>query len=334
MNQKITNMKAILTILVVCGHFPQILIPNATRFSSILQGTVLFIYTFHMPMYVFISGFLSKNVEKRRKRAFEDLLIPFFVFQIIFASINILCGAGQHAFKNPLHPEFTLWYLLSLFTWRLFLPDLARVRGILPIAVILNVGTAYMTGVTNAFSAQRTFGFLIFFMLGYFADEEWLSKISRVGRIPAAILLLAECGGWIVACRRGMVNFDHWLAVLTHTARYDATIPFQTGIEYAIVLAIAVINSVLFIGLVGSGQNIVLSRIGAATLPVYVSHAALYLATGAMLGAIAPEETRTLVVVLVTVACLIVFSNRKYVEIFDGALDAVRSVVIRTRESA
>lgn len=54
----ITNLKGILIILVVLGHVLE------NMHVPILINTAKFIYTFHMTLFVFISGYLAKN-EKR-----------------------------------------------------------------------------------------------------------------------------------------------------------------------------------------------------------------------------------------------------------------------------
>ena len=52
---RIDNTKGILIILVVIGHF---LLPVAsTRFTT---NSLYLIYTFHMPCFIFISGYLAK----------------------------------------------------------------------------------------------------------------------------------------------------------------------------------------------------------------------------------------------------------------------------------
>ena len=62
-NYFIDNLKVILIFLVVFGH----LIERYIDTNSTLLGVYMFIYIFHMPLFVFVSGFLSKNIYKSRK---------------------------------------------------------------------------------------------------------------------------------------------------------------------------------------------------------------------------------------------------------------------------
>ena len=62
-NYFIDNLKVILIFLVVFGH----LIERYIDTNSTLLGVYMFIYIFHIPLFVFVSGFLSKNIYKSRK---------------------------------------------------------------------------------------------------------------------------------------------------------------------------------------------------------------------------------------------------------------------------
>ena len=57
------NLKFILITLVVGGHFADTLIDYSKIYSSIF----LFIYAFHMPLFIFISGYFhsEKNITKK-----------------------------------------------------------------------------------------------------------------------------------------------------------------------------------------------------------------------------------------------------------------------------
>ena len=62
-NYFIDNLKVILIFLVVFGH----LIERYIDTNLTLRGLYMFIYTFHMPLFIFVSGFLPKNIYKSRK---------------------------------------------------------------------------------------------------------------------------------------------------------------------------------------------------------------------------------------------------------------------------
>lgn len=104
------NLKAFLILIVILGHAVQLLNPVA------YQQDVLFryIYSFHMPLFVFISGFACYrlNVEWGLvKRRVVQLIIPFTLWSIVQCLIN----GHLRIWEMFLFPERSLWFLYVLF---------------------------------------------------------------------------------------------------------------------------------------------------------------------------------------------------------------------------
>ena len=80
-DNRFDNLKGILIILVVFAH---ILEQNSHYKSEpILANLYSFIYSFHMPVFVFISGYFTRPItdsEKWGRRMASSILIPFLVF--------------------------------------------------------------------------------------------------------------------------------------------------------------------------------------------------------------------------------------------------------------
>lgn len=131
-------VKGSLMVLVVLGHFVQLYLVNASGGGTpLLESLLCLIYLFHMPLFVFVSGMFSKSLAKRRERSFDELVVPFLVCQILWLVVTAVADGPRVAASLLLVPQFTLWYLVALFAWRMLLPDLSRVRFILPIAAAL-----------------------------------------------------------------------------------------------------------------------------------------------------------------------------------------------------
>lgn len=113
-------IKGILIILVILGH--------------VLKGKInetlsrYFIYSFHMPMFIIISGFLFNytNFLKKRKIFINDFIkrifIPYIIANIIYSTIlNIklllddkLINFLEGCFKNIIYSYYHLWYIQGL----------------------------------------------------------------------------------------------------------------------------------------------------------------------------------------------------------------------------
>lgn len=103
------NLKAILILLVVLGHAVQF---NTEEYET--NPLFQFIYSFHMPLFLFISGYLSCRGSfkswKIRKRALQ-LLLPF----VTWALISPFLTSKAFTIRPLLYPDSGLWFLYNLF---------------------------------------------------------------------------------------------------------------------------------------------------------------------------------------------------------------------------
>lgn len=119
-------IKAFATILVILGHVIQF--SNENFDESLLFK---FIYSFHMPLFMFISGYLYFNANQatasknKLKKRCETLLVPFFVWTVISVStsliysycsgLEVLSSAKEMIIDIILYPDSSLWFLWVLF---------------------------------------------------------------------------------------------------------------------------------------------------------------------------------------------------------------------------
>ena len=83
----ITLMQIVGCILVIFGHS----YPFITDIPECLSKIQLFIYSFHMPLFVFCSGYLFKYTKQSEKNSFIEfsakrakrILVPYFVFSVL-----------------------------------------------------------------------------------------------------------------------------------------------------------------------------------------------------------------------------------------------------------
>lgn len=175
------NLKAILIFLVVLGHFLEIRISSYSSVRTVFS----LIYAFHMPLFVFISGYLSKTAIDAGK-LLKNLLLPYLVFNSLWYLLAMFTLSGT-AFRW-FYPGMSFWYLLSLFIWRLLLPLLAQIRYILPISILAGITAGCFSEFSFFLAASRTVSFLPFFLLGYFCSADQLKAI-RIPKISALFII-------------------------------------------------------------------------------------------------------------------------------------------------
>ena len=93
-----------------------------------------------MPLFVFVSGFFS-HITTRERYLWHiwELLAYYLVFQAIHLGIGYFCYHTPVTLQSLLIPAFSLWYLLSLFFWKLMIGPFAALRRPMWAAVIVSV---------------------------------------------------------------------------------------------------------------------------------------------------------------------------------------------------
>lgn len=163
------SLKFFLIILVIYGHI-----------YSGEQGMygVRFVYLFHMPLFAYISGFFSSfcsdscSFYSKNKK----LLLYYVGFQIVYYIICRFLEIYQMSFTQLLFKPFIhLWYLLSLFYWRLFLFIFGKnIKKHLLLSLCFSFCFCLICGFLNIndeFAIGKTFVLLPFFMLGFYCRE-------------------------------------------------------------------------------------------------------------------------------------------------------------------
>lgn len=187
------NAKFLLIFLVVLGHMLSIGNSN----DKLNLATTKWIFSFHMPLFVFISGYFTKITDK--KKYFTGILIfteTFVVFTLIHILIEYLQGKPINDFQLLIYPKWTLWYLLCIIWWRLMIyytppsiRDNYKLLVIISIILCLTMGWIPI----GPFSFQRTFSFLPFFTIGYVAGKNHIDLTAKK-RIILILLFLFSIG--------------------------------------------------------------------------------------------------------------------------------------------
>ena len=189
-SQYFDNAKFILIFLVVFGH---VISPLKGK-DNLLSTLYTFIFLFHMPAFILISGYFAKGYRKKGyvTKAFKKILFPYVIFQVIYSLFYFWNGQSAVLKIDLFHPHWTLWFLLSLFCWNLFLYIFARLGWIgFLIAVALGIGIGYVDNIGSFLSLSRTFVFFPYFLLGFLLQREQLTKIIRNKiAFPIGILIM------------------------------------------------------------------------------------------------------------------------------------------------
>ena len=257
---RLDNAKAALIFLVVLGHFLELV--DGWQ-DSLLRIPLTFIYMFHMPAFVFLAGMTAKqdNLGKR----IANLLVLLLMFQAAYTLPSFLLKGTYPV--GPLQPYWMLWFLLSMVWWLIALPILKETKAPLTISVLVALGIGMIPGVGYPLSACRTLVFLPFFVAGSLYGQRILALLpsSLSARLLASVLLCA------LTTTLYTFGIDHpWLNAY---ANYETLgIDAVSGLAIRIgVMACSAFASISFLMLVPSNYGW-LSRIGAASMTVFLLH--------------------------------------------------------------
>ncbi|MDO5156306.1 MAG: acyltransferase family protein [Eubacteriales bacterium] len=184
------NYKALLIVLVVISH----LIEQNYKNNMYLYELKWAIVSFHMPAFIFISGYFSKK-RYTMKKLVSGLVIPYFVYEVLYYLLYTLLLHKETKLYLD-RPKFSLWYLIALFAWRLVAPIVSKIPGHIYISIIAGLLIG-LCGLGNFLSIPRIVFFFPFFLAGRSFDSTRLKKYQNkkyrclaVGIIVIGIIFL------------------------------------------------------------------------------------------------------------------------------------------------
>ncbi len=267
------NIRCLLIFLVVFGHMfsPVSKQPEAT------QLIYKFIFSFHMPAFMLLSGYFSKNAEKCRETAVQKYLLPFLVFNLLSSVIYLYNGGRSWHMLDLFYPRWGIWFLLVLFIYRFFLKDLIRIRYLLPLSFGIGLLSGCFTKLDSDLALGRVFAFLPFFMIGYYLTPEHIEKIRKLPKLIPCLTGLLSVGfvlfthynhklGWT-----SFLNFPHQMYFL-RGSYHDCDLRISEGlICRAAIYLFALFMIFTLIALMPRTKTF-LATVGKNTMTVYLLH--------------------------------------------------------------
>ena len=302
------NLKAILIFLVVLGHMIEYI--SGASFYKVIY---LFIYSFHMPLFVYISGyFANSNYEKTLK----NVLYPYVVFQIIYVIFDRFALKGS-ATLSFVAPYWALWYLVALATWRCTIPffetdkkEKATILLLCAFVVSLVAGYDVKLGYYLAFS--RVAVLFPFFLMGFyqrkFISFESLEKWRKNIPIKALLTLLAMGILAVIIVFSDKIN-SAWL----HNAYAYSVLEYNIFIRFAIFFSALVLTALLV--LITTNKNIpYVTYMGQNCIYIFLLHGfAVKLVNGLEVQKLCGYNL--LPIILITILTMIIFANKYSVKI-------------------
>ena len=228
-----------------------------------------FLYTWHMPAFVLITGYLSRGFEWSAPRLWSlvrSVAIPYVILEAALAVFRLWMG-GEHLHRLWIDPHWPLWYLPALFLWRLATPLLRSPWVAFPVAVVASLLGGLVTGAT--LDLARVLGFLPFFVLGLHASPRTLERLrtapARVGAVGVMVAV------WFLSGHlRDWAGTGEWLYYNDSYTAMGAS-PTEGYATRLLVLLAGALAALSVLALM-PGRRGWFTRMGSMTLVVYLCH--------------------------------------------------------------
>jgi fucose 4-O-acetylase-like acetyltransferase len=261
-NYKVDNARFFLIFFVIFGHI------IASYNDQVLFGYLLkIIFMFHMPLFVTFSGYYSNLLDDLYySKIIVYIIVPYILLETYYAVGGSLVSGREPITFLYTVPNYALWYLLSLATWKLLLPFMIKIPQYVFVSFAIGLIAGFFNDLGHGMSLSRSLYFFPFFLLGYWGKNvgmkiEVLEKNKFLIAIVALSLMLA------------VFFMDFHYSLLLGNKSYSALsfTPWTGfGVRGLIYIATLVIGCFFFI-IMPNEANFT-NRFGRATFLIYAYH--------------------------------------------------------------
>jgi fucose 4-O-acetylase-like acetyltransferase len=243
----VDRAKGLAILLVVFGHLMADGYPRGNAWYDTAKDIV---YTFHMPFFMYLSGYVFSLAGKQTIRDYggflgdraKRLLLPFLLFGLLIVAgkyfsqyflyvddppASLLTGVGELLIHTKNSPALSIWYVYVLFLYSAAMPLLWRLGLRWSSAMFLGA-LLFVIPASDFFYLDRAAGYFLFFAIGGWVAsrpdmEAWFVRV-----LPVWLLLF------------GATLLSEWTALPSHTRLLlcgIASIPALHGLVQAPVFA-------------------------------------------------------------------------------------------------
>lgn len=268
-NYYFDNAKLILIFLVVLGHF----IEPFIEYNRYAKTIFLFIYTFHMPTFIFISGYFSK-VEMKDGwllMIIKKFLIPYIICQYTFSIFTNLIGIREYPFRL-IFPSYTWWFLFAMFIWNISIRFIIRLNNNIDNIIILNIIIAILSGyidrINGTLAISRIIIFFPFFMLGYYFKINGINAKKIIKNKIISSLILISTIIILFLFEKSINSGWLWCSMPYNSLGINGIIAAIMRITVYIFQLITMFSVLSII----PSKEYKITSIGSNTMPIYVIH--------------------------------------------------------------
>lgn len=327
-NYKLDALKMCLIISVIFGHIPlldgflDLYLP--VKYDFLTYHVVKGIYAFHMPLFVMLSGYFTKQnpVRIQFKKSLK-LLKLFIVFQFIDLLLRHIFIGETLSVRRCLYPCFALWYLLSLFYWRMLLsviPQTWNPKLIVIASFLISISVGF-TKIDGIMGLHRFFSFMPYFMIGHYYGKNILQFIeirqsphTTCTQRPIYVRKTFVFSAFFIIIGLASLN-PHWLDCIIQP--YGSLKVFVIRVFYLCYSLLLCYFSVCIFSFKHDWSENVLSKFGRNTLLFYLLHPYILYSLTILIGSIVNTINifSSILITVFTVAILMLVERIKIIHL-------------------
>lgn len=315
------NIKFVMIVLVVAGHFADTLVAG----SKLMQSFYLFIYAFHMPVFLFISGMFYKSERIGRKMIFY--ITSGFLLKIVTYIAQYAAGGK---------PEFTLlsemgapWFMfcMAFYIGIAYILRNSDKRPVIVMTMVLAAFAGYDKNIGDFLCISRTLVFLPFFLLGTVIKPDKIAGFRRRNAgwlIPLGMIILAAWGYLCFGQREHFYILRH---LFTGRNAFGKSVVSYGFAARMVCYIISICTGFAAIMVIPIGIIPGISYMGRNTINVYFWHWPLIMGADTLLkfGNLCNTDIRKMIFMATSVMLTVVLSTK----IFEFPMKQLREAIDR-----
>ena len=318
----VDNIKVLLIFLVVFNH---IIAFQLVKVDVIVRYVWYAITIFHMPAFVFMSGYLSKKPQDVLKNV-KNLLIPYILGYSLTWYAYIWTGRSMD--YELLRPSGTvMWYVLALFIYRLTIEALGKIRFIVPLSIIFALWAGTRPEFTTYLSSSRIVVFFPFFVAGYL----WKSDYTKVVRkFKGKWVLVLVSGLLLYAIPNFMIANEIPIDIFrgNHTYQLSGMDDITGMLIRLLMYLVSFVLVLTFLALIPD-MKLPITFVGRNTMGIYFFHYPIMIVLNGLLLLSIPQMMNVWVLFGVSWILVLILGSKPVSFIYNGVLNLITFIFFK-----
>lgn len=233
-----------------------------------------FFSLFMIQSFFFISAyFSSKSKRKRSERIFKMIKLYLICQMIVTFYYSFILKTMNFSF-NVFYPRYTYWFLLTMISYLCLEYVFMKInfKIMIPLSFVISLVVGFIPYIGEYASLARTFTFLPFYLLGFYADELKLLNKLRSNKFKKILVI---CSILILVLSLLYDDFFPYRLLRGKYSYYEVTGDlFSVFLKRVGFYIFSLIVSATFFKIMINGENI-FTKLGKNTLIIYLSQGAI-----------------------------------------------------------